>query len=450
MASLLKGLAGICVLSLLCACSDQANESGTAERGPLRVATRNAPTTYYLDRNKEVRGPEFDLISQFATSQGRDVEFIVLDTVAEILEAIAQNRADIAAAGLSPTNERSSQYLFSRSYRKVKQQLVCRRGRPKARNPAQLQKVKLEVIADSSYLAQLNKLKRKYPELQWTENKTADTEQLLQKVWHKKIDCTIADSNIVAINRRYLPELLVMFDIAKDSELVWIMPESDKSLQTATNRWLASDAGKAALLEVEQTYYSYIEGFDYVDTRALVRRIDKRLPKYRQLFEEAAAKHAISPTLLMAQSYQESHWNPRASSPTGVKGIMMLTRRTAKSLGVKNRLKPSEAIPAGAAYLAKMRSRFKESIPEPDRSYLALAAYNIGRAHMHDAQLLARQLGKNPYSWQDMEEVLPLLSDKQYFKKLKYGYARGLEPVVYVQRIRNYQNIIEEKIASNR
>ena len=151
----------------------------------------------------------------------------------------------------------------------------------------------------------------------------------------------------------------------------------------------------------------------------------------------------------MAQAYQESHWNPKASSPTGVKGIMMLTRRTAKSLGVKNRLDARQAIPAGAQYLAKMRSRFRDDIPEPDRTYLALAAYNIGRAHMHDAQTLARKLNKNPYRWSDIESVLPLLSEKKHYKKLKYGYARGLEPVLYVQRIRNYQNIIEQKLASD-
>ena len=216
-------------------------------------------------------------------------------------------------------------------------------------------------------------------------------------------------------------------------------------LQRAINSWLTSEAGRSALTALEQKYYSYIDAFDFVDTRALVRRIDSRLPKYLKLFEAAGRKHKLPPTLLMAQAYQESHWNPKASSPTGVKGIMMLTRRTAKSLGVKNRLDARQAIPAGAQYLAKMRSRFRDDIPEPDRTYLALAAYNIGRAHMHDAQTLARKLGKDPYSWVDLREVLPLLSDKRYYQDLKYGYARGMEPVRYVKRIRNYENIISEK-----
>ena len=435
-------LALLCGLILACG-----NESADDSSQPaLRVVTRNAPTTYYIDKDKQPAGPEYDLVMAFAANQNRQVTFILEDTVAGVLQTLADGKADIAAAGLGLTDERQSRFLFTRSYRKGKQQLVCRRGAKKARSIGQLQDISLEVIADSTYIARLEKLKLDYPELKWTVNYNEDTEQLLQKVWRKRLDCTIADSNIVAVNRRYLPELLVMFDIQKDGAQAWALPKDATGLKRAFDRWLASGDGQSTLRTIEQRYYSYIDKFDYVDTRALVRRIEQRLPKYRKLFEQAGAKHGIDPTLLMAQSYQESHWKPKAASPTGVKGIMMLTRNTARSLGVKNRLDPKEAIPAGAAYLAKMRSRFKDTIPEPDRSYLALAAYNIGRAHMHDAQTLARQLGKNPHRWQDMESVLPLLSDKRYYKKLKYGYARGIEPVRYVQRIRNYQNIIGQKL----
>ena len=84
----------------------------------------------------------------------------------------------------------------------------------------------------------------------------------------------------------------------------------------------------------------------------------------------------------------------------------------------------------------------------PDRSWLALAAYNVGRGHLHDAQTLARRLGKNPYVWSDLKEVLPLLSQKKFYKTLKYGYARGREPVRYVQRIRNYRDILEKELGN--
>ncbi|WP_460850128.1 transglycosylase SLT domain-containing protein, partial [Phytohabitans suffuscus] len=169
----------------------------------------------------------------------------------------------------------------------------------------------------------------------------------------------------------------------------------------------------------------FIDTFDFVDTLALVERIDERLSKYDALFQQAAMQHAFDPVLVAVQSYQESHWDPKAKSPTGTRGIMMLTKRTATYLGVADRLDPEQAIPAGVAYLAEMRDSFSADIPEPDRTYLALAAYNVGRAHMHDAQALARKLNKDPHSWADMREVLPLLADRRHYKGLKYGYARG-------------------------
>ena len=436
-------LAVIVGVVLLSACEQ---ESQSDSENHLRVVTRNAPTTYYLNQDQQAIGPEHDLVMAFAKAQGRSVEFIVVETVAEVLDTLAEGKADLAAAGLSITDERKSRFLFSDHYRNIRQQVVCRRGEDKARDIASLAKVSLAVGSESAYEQTLLSLKKKFPALAW-QSREADSEHLLREVWQKNLDCTVADSNIVDVNRRYMPELLVMFDLRKDDPLVWAMPPEASGLKRAVDRFFASEAGAQALQLVEHRYYSYIDTFDYVDTRALVRRIKTRLPKYRPLFEEAAEKHQLSATLLMAQAYQESHWNPKATSPTGVKGMTMLTRSTAKSLGVKNRLNPKQAIPGGAKYLAKMRSRFRKDIPEPDRTYLALAAYNIGRAHMHDAQILARKLNKNPYRWADIETVLPLMSEKKYYKNLKYGYARGLEPVLYVQRIRNYQNIIEQKLA---
>jgi membrane-bound lytic murein transglycosylase F len=83
-----------------------------------------------------------------------------------------------------------------------------------------------------------------------------------------------------------------------------------------------------------------------------------------------------------------------------------------------------------------------DEIAEPDRTWIALAAYNVGMGHVYDARRLARELGTNPDLWHDFREVLPLLSQKKYYKDLRYGYARGSEPVRYVQRIRNYHDML--------
>ncbi len=125
---------------------------------------------------------------------------------------------------------------------------------------------------------------------------------------------------------------------------------------------------------------------------------------------------------------------------------MMLTQPVAKSLGVTNRLHAEQNIYAGAKFQAKMKKMVKQ-VDEPDRSWLALAAYNIGRGHFRDAQSLARKLNKNPDHWHDMKEILPLLSQKKYYKDLRYGYARGNEPVRYVTRIRGYDGLLHKHFA---
>lgn len=125
----------------------------------------------------------------------------------------------------------------------------------------------------------------------------------------------------------------------------------------------------------------------------------------------------------------------------------MLTRRTAASLGIRNRLDPMKSIHGGAEYLAIMQKRIPAAVPIPDRRFFALAAYNVGLGHIKDARTLALRKSKDPNRWPDIMQVLPLLSQKKYYRSLRYGYARGEEPVTYVQRIRAYQVLLDQTIS---
>ncbi len=174
------------------------------------------------------------------------------------------------------------------------------------------------------------------------------------------------------------------------------------------------------------------------------RHIETRLPQYRRQFEDVAKAYNISWTLLAAQAYQESRWDPHAVSPTGVRGLMMLTRDTASSLGIQNRTDPTKSIVGGAQYFRKLEKRLPRHIGKADRISIALAAYNVGMGHIKDAQHLARRMGKNPHSWDDLKTMLPLLTQKSYYETLRYGYARGWEPVQYVKRIRAYHSLLEQ------
>ena len=429
---------------MLAGCGEGPSEISSAfENKELIVLTRNAPTSYYFDREGREAGMEYDLITAFADAHNLNVKFKVLDTVEEIFSELKAGKAHIAAAGLTDILTRKQSFLTSTPYQTVSQQVVCRRKGKQAKSFDDLSSVELAVISHSSYENQLSSLKEKNPNLYWETNNGVDTETLLEMVWKKEIDCTIADSNILAINRRYHPELITHFDLVNNENLVWYLPHSETKLQTQINQWLAEYKKDGHLDILLDRYYGFIEIFDYVDTRKYINRIKERLPKYQETFQQAASQYQLPWTLLAAQAYQESHWNPKAKSPTGVRGIMMLTQTTAKEVGVTHRLDPTQSILGGAKYLEKLKKRLPEEITEPDRTWFALAAYNVGMGHLKDARKLASRLEKNPNLWNDLKEVLPLLSKKKYYKTLKYGYARGNEPVTYVKRIRNFEDILK-------
>ncbi|MBE95642.1 membrane-bound lytic murein transglycosylase MltF [Marinobacter sp.] len=430
--------------------SESASISKTAEQlappqetGVLEVATRNGATTYYLDRHQNPIGPEFSLVSRFAESKGWTVNWTMHDSTAEVLQALEAGNTHLAAAGLTHLPSRTERFTRGPAHTEITEQLVCHRDmRPMPRKPESMPEVSIAVTADSSYVETLNKLASEHEGITFTEDDSRTTEVLLSEVAEQDIDCTVADSNIVQVMRRHFPHLEVAMNLTQGNNLGWYLPAGSDDLAGTTREWMNSTDGDEAIGYIESRYYAYIGEFDFVDLRALNRRINDRLPDFIDRFAEAETTTGMPADLLAALSYQESHWDPAAVSPTGVRGIMMLTRNTAESLGVMDRLDPIAAIDGGARYLADRHRRLPDTIPEPDRTFLALASYNIGRGHLLDARQLARELGKNPDSWDDMKEVLPLKADKRYYPSTRYGYARGYEPVHYVQRIRNYRDVI--------
>ncbi|HEY5648093.1 MAG TPA: membrane-bound lytic murein transglycosylase MltF, partial [Nitrospiria bacterium] len=298
------------------------------KRGTLIVLTRNSPTTYYEVRDG-LAGLEYEMIQALAEHLGVKPEFKTRDTVSELLGGLEEGEGDLAAAGLTRTPTRTEAYLAGPVYQNVRQQVVCRRGAPIPKTPGDLPGISLTVVAGSSYVERLEALRPENPGLSWSESEAEGTEELLEAVWEGNIPCTVADSNIVAINRRYFPELLVAFDLTEPEPLVWYFPREAKDLKAAVEDWFDEyqDDGKLDLLL--DKYYGFIEIFDYVDTRSFVRAIDEVLPHYQALFRKTGREYHIPWALLAAQAYQESHWRPRAKSPTGVKGLMMLTLPTA-------------------------------------------------------------------------------------------------------------------------
>lgn len=430
-------------LSLLIACSEaQPHLEEIRERGELRVLTRYGPTSYYV-KGTELAGFEYELAKRFADNLNVKLKIIVPESLGDMLRLIESGKADMAAAGLAITPKRKDRFHFGPVYQEVTQQLVYRNGNKKPQNITHLFNGQLEVVANSSHVEQLKSYKEDIPELTWTENKELDSSGLLELVQLEMIDYTIADSNELAANQTLFPELRVAFDLSEPQALAWAMSLSeDGSLSAEMIKFFDQMEESGDLDRLIEKYYGHIRRFDYIDTRSFYRRIQTLLPQYEALFKEAADKFGFDWRLLAAISYQESHWDPKAVSSTGVKGLMMLTQSTAKQMNIKNREDPTQSIFAGTGYLSSLLSRLPERITEPDKIWIALAAYNVGLGHLEDARVLTERNGKNPDLWPDVKEHLPLLAKKKWYQQVQYGYARGGEPVRYIENIRRYYDIL--------
>ncbi len=422
-------------------CSDSGVKSFSKKSDKIIVLTLNSPTTTFNDRDGSLSGPEFEMVSSFAQDQGFQVEFKVLDTVGDVIKELKQKGGDFAAAGLTQTQDRAEEFEFGPVYQKTEQQVVCHQ-KVKVNKLEDLFGKNLLIVKSSSYEARLNELKTEYPDLFWETTADLSSEQILHLVWKGDVDCTIVDSNIVSIHRRFMPELKVTLPISSKDSLAWLVPKKRKPLREAMTAWFQEVSQNGEFQAMMEKYYGHVGSFDYYDLKVFRKRVSNRLPQYRKSIQTAAEKYEIPWELLAAVSYQESHWNPKAKSPTGVRGFMMLTLGTAASLGVTDRLNPEQSIQGGARYLRRMIDRIPSHVQEPDRTWMGLASYNVGFSHLKDARKIAVELNKDPNSWHAVKQTLPLLSQKKYYRHLKYGYARGVEPVIYVERIRNYYDLL--------
>ena len=420
------------------------------QTGELVIVTRNSSTTYYEGPNGKT-GFEYELAERFAESLGVELRVITSDNLREIFEILNTGEAHFAAAGLTITESRKEYVRFAPSYMDITEQLIYNNQSYRPRKVEDLDDGLLEVIEGSSHVESLIELQTKHPELSWNTQKDIESEQLLYLVENQLIDYTVADSNEVSLNQRFLLELRVAFDISAPKKLAWAFPKiKDSSLYDKAMSFFWRNLNDGEITHLIEKHYGHVDQFDYVGNRIYIRHIATRLSKYLDMYHEAADKYNLDWKLLAAMGYQESHWNPKAVSPTGVRGIMMLTRHTAGLLGVKNRLDPESSIFGGAKYLDRIRRRFPDDLKEPDRTWYAMAAYNVGYYHVIDAQIIAKQLGKDPNKWVDLQTVLPLLARKKWYKKTKFGYARGWEPVKYVTNIRRYYDLLEYQLSPDK
>jgi membrane-bound lytic murein transglycosylase F len=411
-------------------------------RGELRVVTLNLPTCYYLGA-QGTEGLEFDLATAYAAYLGVKLHMYPVANERALQAELAAGRADIAAASLTDTPEWDRVADAADPYTLVPQLVVYHRNGTKPRDTLQLESAKLAVRAGTPQERILVRLKSTVaPSLHWEETAPSVADPI-EDVDSGQADYAITDEREFSFAHHLYPNVLVGFALPEKRPVQWMVRHGAPGLLASVDAFFHGLAASGRLQQLVQESSGDTRPFAYEESREFQAHVNDRLPQFRSWFEAAAAQSGMDWRLLAAVGYQESKWDPRAASDEGAVGVMMLTADTAQAMGIKDRTDPAQSIAAGARYLAQVREMIPERIAEPDRTWLTIAAYNVGFGHLEDARIIAQAHGKNPDSWADVREQLPLLAQERWYDRAKRGYARGWEPVQFVDRIQRYLTLLE-------
>jgi membrane-bound lytic murein transglycosylase F len=412
------------------------------ELGELRVATRIDALSYREDERGTYAGFEHDLLMALGQRLGVPVRFVPYPDTAHALEAVINGQVHLAAAGLTPNSHLP--LAWTAGLREVDFVLVGRSGRRTTLRDRDLAGRVVTVQQGTKLAEALEALKQHIPELEVVYPAShTDDQDLLAQAAAGRIDLLATDRVNYTLAKRLAPTLAIVYDLPLKSTVSWALPlQADAGLSSEISGFLNESAGNGLLASTADHYFGHIRRLDHYDITVFLKRIQNRLPRYVAYFREAEKNTGIDWRYLAAVSYQESHWDPEATSYTGVRGLMMLTIDTANQLGVENRLDPRQAILGGARYLSMLQARLPDEVLHPDRMWMTTAAYNIGPGGLNNARALARLLGKNDAMWVDLKSVLPLLSQPQYASRFKTGPVRGGEALIMAENVRNFYDIL--------
>ncbi|MCJ8318553.1 MAG: transporter substrate-binding domain-containing protein [Colwellia sp.] len=405
---------------------------------PLRVITRNSPETYFLWRG-ELLGFEYELMRRFASLHNLKLEMVVADSYDEMLTMLKEGRGDMIAAGLTRTKTslskiKQQKMQTSIRYNRVSELLVAHKDSPVIKELADLKGRTITVRKTSSFWHTAQQLVKDYQVKLIAADELLATELLIAQVADKSIDLTIADSNLVAIERNFRKEITIPLTLEDDVPYAYVVRNNNPELLNFLNEFIRK--------HYRQTFYNVVKNKYFKNTTHQKKVIASRLKSgselspYDEIVKSNVTEYNFDWRLIVSQMYQESRFDPLASNPTGAKGLMQMLPRTAKELGVTNLTEPEQAISSGIRYLNWTRDRFSKDLPVQEQIFFSLASYNAGFGHVKDAQRLARQLGFRDDKWfNHVEKAMLLLQKRQYYKKARFGYVRGSEPVNYVRNI---------------
>ena len=430
----------------------------------LVVLVRPGPAFYFPGPDGALTGFDVDLARQFAAEKKLLLKFALADSAADVLAAIAKGEAHIGAGGLyrplastaagkvaTPPHAAEAaaiaavvsppDVLWTTRVATAEPVLIYNRDGYKPANWKDLEGATVAFVPDAGFDYEIATARIAHPGIRW-DALPPSVAGLISQVSDGTIGYAIVGSLAASLARNIYLDFDVAFPAGAKRDIAWAVAPRLGNLRQDLDRFILKLGRDGTLARLADRYMPDPGQIQRIDAELLQEKIRTVLPQYRSLFHDGQEKSGIEWRLLAAIAYQESQWDPTATSATGVRGIMQITEDTAKHLGIRDLQDPAQNVVAAARYLRDLKAKMPARIHEPDRTWLALASFNIGLGHLEDARVLAQKQKLDPDLWSDVKKVLPLLALPEYYEQTKLGYARGGMPVAFVDRVRGYYDVL--------
>ncbi len=422
------------------------------ENGVIRAITSYSPVSYFIYRGQPM-GYEYELLNIFAERHNLEVEVLVARDLDEMIDMLNRGEGDLIAYGMTVTRDRREVLEFTTPFNTTRQVLVQRKPdgwrqmrlheieRSLLRSPIELAGESVVVRRASSYLDRMENLQNEIgADIDVLEAESGfTTEQLIRMVAEREIDYTISDENIARLNQAYFPILDIETPVSLPQQTAWAVRQNSPQMLDAINEWLAEYQRDSEYYVIYNKYFENTRAYRSRLSSQLLFSEGGQISSYDDIILEYAQEIDWDWKLLAALIYQESQFNPNASSWAGAVGLMQLMPRTAVAYGANDPTDPRESIEAGVKFIKWLQDYWEDEIEDPaERQKFIIASYNVGQGHVQDARRLADAFGADPNVWDDNVAVyLEKKSYEDYYnhEAVRYGYARGVEPVRYVNSI---------------
>lgn len=421
------------------------------ERGKLRAITSYSPVSYFIYRGQPM-GYEYEMLTRFTELHNLELELIVARDLDDMFDRLNRGEGDLVAYGLTITRDRRQDIAFTIPMHTTRQVLVQRKPdtwrqmrlheieRTLLRSPIDLAGETVVVRRASAYEERMRNLE---DEIGADINVVvADagttTEQLIRMVAEREIDFTISDENIARLNRSYFPILDIETPVSLPQQTAWGVRLNSPKLLEALNTWLDDFQQQSEYYVIYNKYFENTRAFRNRLSSQLLFSEGGQISEYDDLIRTNAERIGWDWKLLAALIYQESQFDPNARSWAGATGLMQLMPNTARAFGARNPNDPRESIEAGVAFIEWLEEYWEPRIEDAEqRQRFVIASYNVGQGHVQDARRLAEAFGANPDNWDDVAVYLEKKMFAEYYNHevVRFGYARGIEPVRYVNNI---------------